>query len=162
MNNTLNHNITLRKTKEADLPQLFIFQADEQAAQMAAFVNENYLDEEIYMAKWKKLLADPSVNIYTILYDGKVAGSVSTYLMDGEPQITYGVGRDYWGKGIATEALRQFLLLSTRRPLYGRVAFDNQRSAKVLTNCGFVQTGTDSYYAHARGAEIGELVFRLD
>jgi RimJ/RimL family protein N-acetyltransferase len=47
------------------------------------------------------------------------------------------------------------------RPLYGRTAFDNVGSQKVLEKCGFVRTGQDKGFANARQAEIEEYIYRL-
>ena len=53
----------------------------------------------------------------------------------------YWLGSDYWGKGIATQALRQFLQIDTVRPLYAHVAKHNLGSRRVLEKCGFVVVG---------------------
>jgi RimJ/RimL family protein N-acetyltransferase len=70
--------------------------------------------------------------------------------------------RKFWGRGIATKALKAFLSIETNRPIYGRVAFDNLGSQKVLENCGFVRVGTDRGFANARQIEIEEFIYRLD
>ena len=78
-----------------------------------------------------------------------------------EPEITYWIGKDFWGKGIATDALKQFLEIEKTRPIYGRVAFDNLGSKRVLEKCGFEQIGTDKGFANARGKEIVEFIYKL-
>jgi RimJ/RimL family protein N-acetyltransferase len=45
----------------------------------------------------------------------------------------------FWGQGIATTALKELLKIEQVRPIYGRVAFDNYGSQKVLEKCGFVK-----------------------
>lgn len=151
--------LTLRPTWDEDLETLFLFQADEEAACMAAFVNEKYQDREVYIEKWKRLLRTPGLNIQTILIGDVIAGGVSSYELEGELQVTYGLDKKWWGQGYGTQALREFLRKETRRPLYGRVAFDNQRSAAMLRACGFREIGKDRLYAHARGQEIEEIIF---
>ena len=42
--------------------------------------------------------------------------------MFGEREVSYWIDRAHWGKGIATEALKQFLALVTIRPLYARAS----------------------------------------
>jgi RimJ/RimL family protein N-acetyltransferase len=49
----------------------------------------------------------------------------------------YWLGQKFWGKGIATEALTQFLALDKSRPLYAIIAKTNRGSARVLEKCGF-------------------------
>lgn len=155
-------NIVLRQTIPGDLESLFIHQLDEGAAWMAAFVNEHWKDKEAYLAKWNRLLKDDTLNIRTIVVDDKVAGSISTWHLGGDLQISYGLGKEYWNRGIATHALQQFLAIMQERPLFGRAAFDNIGSAKVLTKCGFRKIGEDRFYSHARKEEIAEIVYLLE
>lgn len=154
-------NIQLRKTTVEDLETLFLFQLDEQAIYMAAFTSKDHTDKMAYFEKWTRFLQNNTINSQTILYNGHIAGSIGKYLM-GEAEITYWLDRHFWGKGIATKALQQFLTLETTRPINGHVAFDNIASQKVLENGGFVKTGTDQYFANARGKEIEEFIYRLE
>jgi RimJ/RimL family protein N-acetyltransferase len=81
--------------------------------------------------------------------------------MGGDREITYGIARQFWGRGLATEALRAFLALDTERPLRARAAKDNIGSLRVLAKCGFEVTGEEIGFANARGQEIEEVVLRL-
>jgi RimJ/RimL family protein N-acetyltransferase len=76
--------------------------------------------------------------------------------------VTYWIGRSYWGKGIATDALNAFLAVDRSRPLHARVASDNVASRRVLEKCGFRVIAAERNLAQARSAEIEELVLRLD
>lgn len=155
--------VTLRKTQPSDLDILFDYQADDEAGYMAAFMNPNsWKDRDAYVAKWEKFLQDDSVTSWTILLDGIIVGSVGTWVMDGEPQITYGIGKEFWGQGLATQAVALFLQKVETRPLYGRAASDNIRSVKILEKAGFKKTGTERGFAATRGKEIEEVIFRLD
>ena len=127
----------------------------------AAFIPEQPGNYPKHVEHWQKITANPEVLNKTILVDDKVAGHVGRWMLDGVGQITFWVGQDYEGKQVATEALAQFLKLDSLRPLEGRCAFDNFASAKVLEKNGFVQVGTDVYFANARNEEITELVFQL-
>jgi RimJ/RimL family protein N-acetyltransferase len=60
-----------------------------------------------------------------------------SFEMEGKREVGYWVGREYWGKGIATKALKKFLEYEKRRPLYGYVAIHNKGSRRVLEKCGF-------------------------
>lgn len=153
--------LKLRPTERADLEALFGFQLDEQAAYLAAFMPADYADKAAYIAKYTRFLADPTIHMQTIVVGEAVAGSVAKFVLDGEAEITYWLGRPYWGRGLATAALRRFLALESSRPLLGRVAFDNVGSQRVLENCGFVRIGADTGFASARQAEIGEFIYQL-
>ena len=113
------------------------------------------------MSKFTRLLGLPTINMKTILYNNQVAGTVSKFEIDGRAEITYAINKSLWGKGITTAALQAFLPLEPMRPIFGRTAFDNYGSVRVLEKCGFQKTGTDKGFANARGKEIEEFIFRL-
>jgi RimJ/RimL family protein N-acetyltransferase len=52
--------------------------------------------------------------------------------------------------------------MESARPIFGRTAFDNFASQKVLMNNGFVKIGVDKGFANARGIEIEEFIFKLE
>ncbi|MGI8469749.1 MAG: GNAT family N-acetyltransferase, partial [Pyrinomonadaceae bacterium] len=87
--------------------------------------------------------------------------SIAKFEMEGDTEITYWIDRNFWGKGIATTALKNFLTIENTRPVFGRVAFDNLGSQKVLEKCGFVKIGTDKGFANARQTEIEEFIYKL-
>ncbi len=158
----LNPAIHLRKTTVSDLETLFLFQLDEEGNYAAAFTDGNPGDREAYRRKWKRLLADPAVNAQTILMHNTIVGSIAKYETAGRAEVTYRIGREYRGKGLASAALKLFLTLERARPLLGRTAFDNIASQRVLLKCGFKKTGTDRGFANARGREIEEYIYRYD
>jgi RimJ/RimL family protein N-acetyltransferase len=157
----LDGGVTLRPTREGDLPTFFQQGLDPEATRMAAFTPKSHADREAFLAHWRDLLGSPSVVGRTVLVEGEVAGYVVQFELFGHPSIAYWFGRDFWGRGIATQALRAFLREATTRPLYARVAKDNARSVRVLEKCGFVNVGSDRGYANARGHEVEEFIFRL-
>jgi RimJ/RimL family protein N-acetyltransferase len=157
----LNSQVTLRKTEEFDLEFFFQFQLDEQANYLAAFTAKNPADKEAYIKKYTTHLHDPTINMQTILVDGIIAGSIAKFEIEGDAEITYWIDRNFWGKGIATAALRRFLTTENARPILGRTAFDNVGSQKVLGDCGFIKIGTDTGFANARQAVIEEFIYKL-
>ena len=153
--------IQLRPTTVADLDTLFEFQRDEEGGFMAAFMPEDPTDKTAYLTKYTKLLSDPTINSQTILIENTIVGSVGSFLRDGEREITYWIDKKYWGKGIATNALKTLVAMETFRPLFGFIAFDNVGSRRVLEKCGFQKIGTTRGYANARKAEIEEFIYKL-
>lgn len=153
--------ISFSKTISEDLPHFFRFQLDPEAAYLAAFTPKDPTDELAYLEKYSRFLNDPTITMLTIRADGIIAGTVSKFEIDQEAEITYWIDRPYWGKGIATMALRELLMQVPVRPIYGRVAFDNTGSQKVLEKCGFEKIGTDSGFANARQTTIEEYIYRL-
>lgn len=154
--------ITLRQTIAEDLEFLFEFQLDKTANYLAAFTSKDFADKNAYLNKYSKLLIDPTVNMQTVLVDDKITGSVSKFEMEGEAEITYWYCRESWNKGIATAAMRKFLEIESARPVFGRVAFDNFASQRVLEKCGFIRIGKDKGFANARQDEIEEFIYKLD
>lgn len=74
----------------------------------------------------------------TIVYRGRVAGSLVSWERDGRREVGYWLGKEFWGKGLASAALAQLLRELTIRPLYARVLKDNAASLRVLEKSGFV------------------------
>jgi RimJ/RimL family protein N-acetyltransferase len=153
--------IKLRPTKIKDLDTLFDFQLDKEGGYMAAFMPKDHTEKAAYINKYTKLLADPTVNNQTILLDNIVVGSIAKFVMQGDTEITYWIDRKFWGQGIATKALKELLTIEPIRPIFGRVAFDNFGSQRVLEKCGFIKIGTDKGFASARGTEIEEYTYEL-
>mgnify|MGYP000935945503 CR=1 FL=1 len=153
--------LALRPTTTSDLETLFQFQLDEEARYLAAFTSKDTYDLDAYLKKFSKILNDPTTNTQTILVDNIIAGSIAKFEIEGEAEITYWIDKKYWGKGIATKALALLLAIEPARPIFGRVAFDNYGSVKVLEKCGFVRIGTDKGFADARQAETEEFIYKL-
>lgn len=153
--------ISLRETLTTDLNLFFQFQLDKGAQYLAAFMPENSADRDAYLAKHTKFLTDPAKTTRTILVDNEIAGSIAKFEINGEAEVTYWIDKRFWGQGVASAALKDFLNMVTERPIFGRVAFDNYGSQRVLEKCGFVKVGRDKGFANARQAEIEELIFKL-
>ena len=153
--------IYLRRTTYADLNMLFRFQMDQEGCRLAAFTPDDPADKATYLAKYGRLLNDPTVNNQTILVGDTIAGSIAKFEIGGDAEITYWIDRRFWGQGIATAALRSFLSMEKARPIFGRVAFDNFGSQRVLEKSGFAKIGEDRGFANARRAEIVEFIYRL-
>ena len=153
--------LILQRSTIEDLKILFEFQLDTEANYLAAFTAKDPSDREAYLNKYSKFLTDPTINMRTILADNIIVGSIAKFEIEGNAEITYWIDKKFWGKGIATTALKNFLAIESTRPISGRVAFDNFGSQKVLEKCGFVRVGKDSGFANARQAEIEEFIYKL-
>jgi len=152
----------LREMRDEDLAVLFEHWADPVAAHMAAFTAPDHMDRDAFERRWSRIRADETTINRVIVADGEVAGTIGSWGDPDEREVTYWIGRSYWGKGIATCALKAFLSVDPSRPLRARVAFDNVASRRVLEKCGFRVVGTERGFAGARSAEIEEKVLRLD
>ena len=150
--------IFLRSVTDSDLPIIFEQQADPESSAMAAFPSR---DRQVFDAHWAKIMADETVILRTIVFNGQVAGHLVSFLLEGKREVGYWLGREFWDRGIATEALRQFLGVVMTRPLYAHVAKHNIGSRRVLEKCGFTVTGEDRFLNRVN-EEVEEFVLRLD
>ncbi len=153
----MKNDLTLRDVIEADLPIFFEQQLDSEATQMAAFPSR---EREAFMAHWKnKVMANPDNIAKAIVFDGQVAGNIGSWDQSGKREVGYWIGKEYWGKGIATNALAEFLEIVLIRPLWAHVAKHNIGSQRVLQKCGFVISGEDKFIED--GIEIEEILLKL-
>jgi RimJ/RimL family protein N-acetyltransferase len=143
---------------ESDLPIFFEQQLDPDANHMAAFTSADPTDEDAFRKHWATILQDESITKKAITIGSAVVGNIGSFDQDSKREVTYWIGKPYWGRGVATKALRQFLFLVPTRPLHARVAKDNVASLHVLQKCGFVIVGEDRGFANARGAETEEFI----
>ena len=94
------------------------------------------------------MLESPAMN-FAIDMDGEAIGGIGlifntdVYIMSAE--IGYWIGEDYWGKGIATEAIRQMIEYSFYYfdivRIYAEVFENNKSSMRVLEKNGFYLEG---------------------
>ncbi|MBT2395123.1 GNAT family N-acetyltransferase [Streptomyces sp. ISL-100] len=152
--------VTLREVADSDLPVIFRHMSDPESNRVAAFTSKDPTDRAAFDVHWARIRASDAV-IRTVLADGDIAGHAAVYGPPQEREVTYFIDRAYWGRGVATGALRALLELVPERPLFARAAADNTGSLRVLAKCGFTVTGHDRGFANARGAEIDELVLAL-
>jgi RimJ/RimL family protein N-acetyltransferase len=150
--------VRLRDVIEEDLPIFFEHQRDPAANRMAAFPAR---DLEAFTEHWAtKVLGDDAVTKKTIHFDGQVVGNIVRFEMGGENLVGYWIGRDHWGKGVASRSLSLFLADVDSRPLHAHVAKHNVGSIRVLEKSGFVIVSEDTIVES--GVVIEDLIMRLD
>lgn len=154
--------VRLRPVQPADVPVFREHRLDANAAWAVAFSELDPNDEEAFDARWRMLMGSSEVVLRTVLVDGRVAGNVLKFDGFGLPEVGYWLGREWWGRGVATAAVRAFLAELTERPLYGVVAHENAASIRVLEKCGFVAVGKARALSTIRGVEVDQVVLRLD
>jgi len=98
---------------------------------------------------WIRLSIEDDPSSLAVEVNGRVAGATALELYPAERRHTcelgYWLGRDYWGRGIATavcEAMTQyafehFKLVRVQAEVYG----PNAASMRVLEKCGFQREG---------------------
>jgi hypothetical protein len=109
---------------------------------MAAFTAKDPNDRAAFDAHMRKVRTSPENLVRAVTLDKEFVGTVGSFIIDGETEVTYWIDRRYWGRGIATRALELLLEIETTRPLHARAASDNPGSLRVLAKVGFVPIGT--------------------
>jgi RimJ/RimL family protein N-acetyltransferase len=112
---------------------------------MAAFTAEDQTDRRAFLNRMSRLRADTSVSYRVIDVDGATAGTIASFRIDNQPEVTYWVDRTQWGKGIASAALQILLAETAERPLYARAASDNVGSLRVLEKAGSLASKATSH-----------------
>ena len=146
----------LRNVSVEDLPIFFEHQRDAVALRMAAFRSR---ERDAFMTHWRTNVLRPENVSRTVVVDRQVVGYVSSWEQDGRRLVAYWIGREHWGKGIATRALSEFLVLESTRPLHAWVAVHNIGSIRVLEKCGF-RTVAEESQQHSDG--VAEVLMTLD
>lgn len=113
-----------------------------EARRLAAFPGR---EREAFLAHRARCRQNPASLHRTILADDQVAGNVICWQDSSEHLVGYWLGRDYWGRGIATAALSRFLAEVNARPLRAHVAKHNHASIRVLEKCGFRPIHEDAH-----------------
>lgn len=155
----MTNHIELRDIIASDLPIFYEHQLDSEATRMASFPSRG---RDAFMAHWTKNMADRSLVLKTILWNGQVAGNMVCFEQLGEREVGYWLGKEFWGKGIATRALKEFLKKIETRPLYAHVAKQNIASRRVLEKCGFMVSGEDKFFSQILGGDIEEYILVLN
>ena len=98
--------VTLRDVTADDLPVFFEQQLDWEAHHMAAVSAHHPADRRTFNNLWSKWLIKPSMVVRTILAGGQIAGfAMCNHWFRQIHRISYWLGREFWGRGIATRAL---------------------------------------------------------
>lgn len=151
--------LRLRPLVEADLPRLVAQADDPDVARMTTGIPHPYDERHArdFLARVERL--DPAREaVFAIERQG--FGLIGTLGFHAAtpfgPELGYWLGRDHWGQGLATEAVRGALAWARgswrkRLAMAGHYA-DNPASGQVLVKAGFLYTGEVlTRYSTARG-----------
>jgi RimJ/RimL family protein N-acetyltransferase len=159
---TLVAQVALRPVDDADLDALFEQMRDPESVRMAAFTAKDPDDRTAFDVHMAKIRTSPEVTTRVITLDGRLVGSIASFVIESDTEVTYWIDRSFWGQGIATRALALLLESVPVRSLFARAASDNVGSLTVLQKAGFAITGTETSFANGRNTEIEETILRLD
>jgi RimJ/RimL family protein N-acetyltransferase len=154
--------VALRPVENSDLDALFDQMRDPASVLMAAFTTEDPDDRGAFDVHMARVRSSPGITMRAVTCDGRLVGSIASFVLEGQTEITYWIERAAWGAGIATRAVALLLDLVPTRPLHARTASDNAGSLRVLRKSGFKIIGTETSFAAARKDKIEETILRLD
>ena len=146
-------NIQLRPWKYADGPALTRIADDADIAKNLRDVFPHPYTEENALQYISMCKNTPPTVLYNrcIIADGQVAGSIGltfgSDILSHSAEIGYWIGKDFWSRGIATEAVRRicrtgFHSLGLHR-ITATVFAGNDASVKVLEKNGFLMEGIE-------------------
>jgi RimJ/RimL family protein N-acetyltransferase len=136
-------NLRLRDVVESDFPAFFEHQRDPDAIRMLGYMPRDPNDWEVFSAHWKKNGASEDTLQKTILVDEVIVGNIVSYFIEGDLQVGYQLGKEFWGKGYASRALQEFLKIQLHRPIYAHASSTNIGSIRTLEKGGFKFIGTE-------------------
>src|ERR1044071_6090435 len=94
--------ITIREVESSDLETEH--QLDPEAIRMAAFVCKDPKHKVAFEAHWDKILNSSQNITRTIGAEGQVAGHIACFPQERNLEVTYWLGRQFWGRGLAIQA----------------------------------------------------------
>ncbi len=115
----------------------------------------------------KKVENNISIFSKAIEFNNSLVGCISLNINDDIRHFSgvlgYWIGREYWNKGIATSAIKQFteLVFSELKinRIYAKIFATNQNSIKVLKKCGFLKEGTFSKAVFKNGQFYNQVLY---
>lgn len=103
---------------------------------------------------------------FAIVHDRLMVGSAGYFMREpGTAEMGFWLGRDWWGRGFATEAgraiVRHAFEVGGMLTLTSSHFTDNQASARVLAKLGFEANGLGRIWSQARAEEVTAVLLAL-
>ncbi len=114
-----------------------------------------------FTLRWMKTPEAKAGQVLVIEVDGQFAGMIGGMSRG----IGYMLGRSFWGRGIATWAVREMVQRMFEGSDISEVTAsawqDNAASVRILEKCGFKPVGAGAFYGKARGKVMAYTDFSL-
>ena len=91
-------NVSLRPLEDRDLDTIYQQVTDPESVRMAAITAEDQTDRGAFLNRMSRLRADTSVSYRVIDVDGAIAGTIASFRIDNQPEVTYWVDRTQMGE----------------------------------------------------------------
>lgn len=154
--------VRIRDVETNDLDVLFRMQGDSDSRWMAAFGTKDFNDKEAFLIRMSKIAADANSIFRVLEHAEEVIGFIGKWVDGDRPELMYWVDRKFWGKGIASSAVEEFLLQYSQRPLYAHIVSDNLASQAILIKNGFTKYEEVTAFSDIRNVDVVEIGFVLN
>lgn len=164
--------LVLRPWYEDDAENLFLYARNDSVGPAADWTPHKSVEESREIIR--TVFADENVFAVALRSDGRATGCAGVLhgadagllLGDREGEIGYWLGVPFWGRGIITEAVREFVRYSFEclglTALWCRNFEENVRSRRVQEKCGFhYQHTTDRKLCALTNETRAERITRL-
>src|SRR4051794_24947963 len=101
--------IRFRPLRDTDLDDIFRWEGHAEATRMAAFTRQDPSDRQAFDAHYQRVRADPANTVLAIERDQQFVGTIGSFTVDDERELTYWIDPALWGRGIASQAVGLFL-----------------------------------------------------
>jgi len=161
--------LMLRPYVRDDAPEITRLLNDVEMARFLMVIPHPFVEFDartLVKAAWRRLTGGRGFDLLVTIKDGddKPVGSAGVGLHDEgrRGELGFWIGRDYWGRGYASEAARRMTAFATQtlgvRRLTGTVAVDNDASLAVLGKLGFSESGRGEKRVPSTG-ELREVIY---
>ena len=141
--------MNLRPICDNDTEVIFELARDKEISQYTRLPHPYFLKHaKAYIREAKRNLEKKKAYYYAIDVDGKVVGTISLMHLDlknRSAELGYWIGKKYWNKGYATDAVKQMLDFAFNELNLNRVSalcmHPNKVSIKILEKHGFKLEG---------------------
>ena len=145
--------LILRPWRESDAEALFKYASDPDVGPRAGWPPHKSVEESLQIIR--TVFNTPTMWAVELKETGEAIGCVgylpasasNLQIPDDQCEVGYWIGKPYWGRGICTEALRLVIdyCINVKHytVLWGDFFPSNPASGRVMTKCGFVDTGRE-------------------
>jgi len=157
--------LTLRPVQMSDAETVAALAGDCDVARMTSRIPHPYSLGQAQA--WIEHATGGAEIVFAILHEGRLIGCTG-YMPegDGSAEVGYWIGKPYWNRGFATEAVRAVVAhafgQSGIHTLDAGHFVDNPASARVLQKLGFAKLDEGLWPCEARGHQVPCVGYRLE
>lgn len=157
--------LVLRPPALADAARISLLAGDYDVACMTGTIPHPYSEQ--MAGEWlADALAGEEGVVFMVERDGTLIGCTGYRAFDAEhAELGYWIGKPYWGKGYATEAVRALIAHAFDEDGFAYLKAghftDNPGSERILRKLGFVAFGEEKRESAARGGAVDCFTYRL-